>query len=77
MICLLINIQDIQAEEAKKDWKGQKAADIQRRIDTVARDRLELDNLKAQLAEFVDDDDLSEGEREEERELGRRSRRVR
>jgi hypothetical protein len=75
MTCLLINFQDIRAEEAKKDWKGERAEDIQRLIDAVARDRLDLENVEAQLAEYADDD-LSEGEKHYERELYRRSRKA-
>jgi hypothetical protein len=56
----LKDFQDIQAEEAKKDWKGEKAKNIQRLIDAVARDRLELENVEFELADYVEDDLLEE-----------------
>ncbi|KAF7549239.1 hypothetical protein G7Z17_g6514 [Cylindrodendrum hubeiense] len=53
---------DIQAEEAKKDWKGQKSRNIQRLIDAVAADMRDFDNIESELAEYVDEDDLSDNE---------------
>jgi len=76
MMCLLIDFQDIRAEEAKKDWKDKRAEDIQQLIDAAARDRLELENIEAEVADYAADDDLSEGEKDNERELYRRARRA-
>lgn len=75
---MLMAVQDIQAEEAMKDWKDRRTEEIQRLKDAVDRDQEELNILKAQLSELGDDyDDWSDGEKEEERVLNRRSRRVR
>ncbi|RDW75398.1 hypothetical protein BP6252_06540 [Coleophoma cylindrospora] len=68
---------DIQAEEAKKDWKGQKARTIERHIAAVVADQQDLERIEEELAEYADastDDDMLEEEKDCERELHRRSR---
>jgi glutaredoxin 2 len=70
----VIDFQDIQPEEAKKDWKGQKAKDVQRLIDAVATDDQDLQDIETKLEDI---DDLTEDEKEDEQRLYRRSREVR
>lgn len=73
-----MDVQDIQAEEAMKDWKGRRGEEVQRRKDAFDRDQEELNDLKAQLLELgTDYDDWTDGEKEEEQVLNRRSTRVR
>ena len=68
------NFQDIKADEAKKDWKGQEGQDVARHIEAIARARQEKDNSKAELEDYgYDTDELSEGEKEEKRRLRKRS----
>ncbi|KAL6408246.1 hypothetical protein AUP68_08100 [Ilyonectria robusta] len=68
---------DINANEAKKDWKGQKSKNIQRLIDAVAADKRDYDNIESELAEYAGDDDLSDEERDRELELHKQQRLVR
>jgi hypothetical protein len=58
-------IQDIQAEEAKRDWHGQEAMKIQRLIDGVATDTRDETEIQVDVNAYGDDDDLSEEEFEE------------
>ncbi|PMD51050.1 uncharacterized protein K444DRAFT_543887 [Hyaloscypha bicolor E] len=69
---------DIRAEEAKNDWKGQRAKDIQILIDVVTKCREDFNEVETQLAEY-DDDVLSEGGDDPKRvqDLYRRSRKAR
>ena len=60
MTRLLINFQDIRAEEAKNDWKGKRAKDIQTLIDVVTKSREDFNEFEMLLAEY-DDDVLSDG----------------
>ena len=55
-----MNFQNVRAEEAKNDWKGQKAKDIQHLIDMVTKSREDFNEIETKLAEY-DDDVLSEG----------------
>jgi hypothetical protein len=69
-------IQDIQAEEAKRDWHGQEAVKIQRLIDSVATDTRDETEIQADVNAYGDDDDLSEEEFEELHALTRRLKQV-
>jgi hypothetical protein len=69
-------IQDIQAEEAKRDWHGQEAMRIQRLIDGVATDTRDETEIQADVNAYGDDDDLSEEEFEELHALTRRLKQV-
>jgi hypothetical protein len=69
-------IQDIQAEEAKRDWHGQEAVKIQRLIDGVATDTRDETEIQADVNAYGDDDDLSEEEFEELHALTRRLKQV-
>ncbi|KAF4626102.1 hypothetical protein G7Y89_g12058 [Cudoniella acicularis] len=63
---------DIQAEEAKRDWRD-KARRIQQFMDVISKDQLEVEMIQADLDDFADDGYLSDGEVEELREFNRRS----
>jgi hypothetical protein len=69
-------IQDIQAEEAKRDWHGQKATTIQRLIDAVAADARDETGIQAAINAYGDDDDLSEEELKEHHALTQRLKQV-
>jgi hypothetical protein len=69
-------IQDIQAEEAKRDWHGQEAIKIQQLIDGVATDTRDETEIQADVNAYGDDDDLSEEEFEELHALTRRLKQV-
>jgi hypothetical protein len=73
---LIVFVQDIQADEAKNDWKGRKSEHIQRLDDAVATNRQDLERVKAKLADYAVCDDLSDDEKDDERELGRRERKI-
>ncbi|KAH0425848.1 hypothetical protein CcaCcLH18_10717 [Colletotrichum camelliae] len=66
---------DIQAAEAKKDWKGQRAKRIQQLSDEVATARGEIDEIKRFLDEY-DDEDLAEEEKDEVYDLNRNLRKT-
>lgn len=68
---------DIRAEEAKNDWKGQRAKDIQHLIDVVTKSQEDFNEVETQLAEY-DDDVLSEGgdDPKQVQDLYRRSRKA-
>ncbi|KAI8242740.1 hypothetical protein K4K53_003544 [Colletotrichum sp. SAR 10_77] len=66
---------DIQAPEAKKDWKGQRAKRIQQLSDEVTTARGEIDEIKRFLDEY-DDEDLTEEEKDEVYELNRELRKT-
>lgn len=76
---MLREIQVVQAGESKNDWKGERARQIQRRIDAVERNRQVLDGIEAELADYdeVDDEELSDAEIANKLSLSRRSRRTR
>ena len=73
MMYLIVIVQDIQADEAKNDWKGRSSEHIQRLDEAVAINRRDLESIKAKLADY---DDLSDDEKDDERELGRRERNI-
>lgn len=54
--------QDIQAEEAIRDWRGERARRIQQFMDAIATNRRDMENIQADLADYAADGDLSEGE---------------
>ncbi|KAI1074413.1 hypothetical protein F5B20DRAFT_586300 [Whalleya microplaca] len=57
---------DIKAEEAKKDWKGQKARDVQQMIDDIGRSQRDVDTLESDLVEFDQiDGDFTKEDRDE------------
>jgi hypothetical protein len=63
----------IQPEEAKNDWKGEKARWIQALIDTVSVTQRELDDIEEELFTYQDDDDnFSEEEKQLVLDLTRR-----
>ncbi|KAI8182578.1 hypothetical protein K4K51_000851 [Colletotrichum sp. SAR 10_75] len=66
---------DIQAPEAKKDWKGQRAKRIQQLSDEVTTARGKIDETKRFLDEY-DDEDLTEEEKDEVYELNRELRKT-
>ncbi|KAH6887646.1 hypothetical protein B0T10DRAFT_490140 [Thelonectria olida] len=55
---------DIQADEAKRDWKGLRAKHIQGLQDLIAADRRERSEIAAQIAEYASDDEYSDDERD-------------
>ncbi|KAF3809574.1 hypothetical protein GCG54_00012860 [Colletotrichum gloeosporioides] len=61
---------DIQASEAKNDWKGQRAKRIQQLSAEVATARGQIDEIKRLLDEY-DDEDLTEEEEDEVYDLHR------
>lgn len=65
---------DIQADEARKDWTGPEADHVNRLMDAVATDRRDFARIEAELSELTELDDLSEGEKEEENDLNRQKR---
>ncbi|KAI0003171.1 hypothetical protein F4779DRAFT_602144 [Xylariaceae sp. FL0662B] len=68
---------DIQAEEAKRDWKGQKSKDVQRMIDAVDTAKRDIDNIKTELEGFdTIEDDLTDEEKDEQIQLIRRLRKA-
>jgi hypothetical protein len=64
---ILTSSQDIKAQEAQKDWKGQKAKEIQQKLDIIAHEESEIDYIECEVSEFddIDHDELSDGERHE------------
>jgi hypothetical protein len=72
----LSDIQDIQAEEAKRDWHGQEGTKIQRLIDGIATDTRDETEIQEDVNAYGDDDDLSEEEFEELHALTRRLKQV-
>ncbi|KAK7422488.1 hypothetical protein QQZ08_009478 [Neonectria magnoliae] len=68
---------DIQADEAKKDWKGQKSQNIQRLSDAVAADKRDDANIEAEIDDFEEFDDLSDDEKQEVGKLQARQRLIR
>jgi hypothetical protein len=57
------NNQDIRAEEAKKDWRGERATRIQELIAAVNLAERSLTDMRERLAELEDfGDDLFDGE---------------
>ncbi|KAI3320818.1 hypothetical protein HD806DRAFT_505075 [Xylariaceae sp. AK1471] len=58
---------DIKPQEAQKDWKGQKAKEIQRKLDIIAHEESEIDCIECEVSEFddIDNGDLSDEERHE------------
>ena len=76
MTRLLIDLQDIRAEEAKKDWKGPRAIDIQQLMEAVANSRRDKEIIDEQIEEYAALDNLSEEGKDIERELHRDSRKA-
>ncbi|RTE79247.1 hypothetical protein BHE90_006271 [Fusarium euwallaceae] len=62
---------DILAEEAVRDWRGQRTNAIKRLMDAIATDERDAKEVREDLAEYqgLDNDDLTEEEREDQREL--------
>lgn len=73
-VLLILNAQDIQASEAKNDWKGQPAKRIQQLSAEVATARGQIDEIKRLLDEY-DDEDLTQEEEDEVYDLHRDLRR--
>ncbi|KAH7129906.1 hypothetical protein B0J13DRAFT_627047 [Dactylonectria estremocensis] len=65
---------DIQADEAKKDWKGQKSKDIQKLMDAVFVDKRDVDDITSELADYESEEDPSEDERDYKLRLHQRER---
>ncbi|RSM00468.1 hypothetical protein CDV31_011793 [Fusarium ambrosium] len=62
---------DILAEEAIRDWRGQRAKAIKRLMDAIATDERDAREIQEDLAEYqgLDNDDLTEEERDDQRDL--------
>ncbi|RSM10793.1 hypothetical protein CEP52_003372 [Fusarium oligoseptatum] len=62
---------DILAEEAVRDWRGQRAKAIKKLMDAIDTDERDAREVQEDLAEYqgLDNDDLTEEEREDQREL--------
>ncbi|RSL47210.1 hypothetical protein CEP54_013522 [Fusarium duplospermum] len=62
---------DILAEEAVRDWRGQRAKAIKKLMDAIATDERDAREVQEELADYqgLDGDDLTEEEREDQREL--------
>ncbi|KAL6357126.1 hypothetical protein LRP88_10744 [Fusarium phalaenopsidis] len=62
---------DILAEEAIRDWRGQRAKAIKKLMDAIATDERDAREVQEDLAEYqgLDNDDLTEEERNDQREL--------
>ena len=71
--CVPINTdQDIRAEEAKKDWRGERATMIQELIATVNLAERKLADMRERLAELEEyGDELLDGEEDEKMRLYR------
>ncbi|TVY32961.1 hypothetical protein LSUB1_G006630 [Lachnellula subtilissima] len=67
---------DIQAEEAIRDWRGERARRIKHFMDTIATDQRDVESIQEDLADYAADDDISEGEAKEVFALNRRSERA-
>jgi hypothetical protein len=68
-------LQDIRAEEAKKDWTGSRAKHIQQLVEAKATVRRELDAIGAEMDDYYQDDgELLEVEEQIFLNLTRRSR---
>ncbi|KAH7161710.1 hypothetical protein EDB81DRAFT_683686 [Dactylonectria macrodidyma] len=65
---------DIQADEAKKDWKGEKSKTIQKLMDAVSADKRDIADIASELAEYEGDGNLSDDERDYELRLHQRER---
>ncbi|KZL72727.1 tat pathway signal sequence [Colletotrichum tofieldiae] len=64
---------DIRAEEAKKDWKGPRAARIQQLSDAVASTQGQIDEKSLELAE-LEDVELTDEDKDEELKLNHEAR---
>ncbi|KAL2694823.1 hypothetical protein Neosp_001410 [[Neocosmospora] mangrovei] len=62
---------DILAEEAIRDWRGQRAKAIKKLMDAIATDERDAREVQEDLAEYqgLDNDDLMEEERNDQRDL--------
>lgn len=75
------SFKDVKPDEAKKDWKGQKAVTIQKMMDAVATAAREVDNIRQELCELdeIEEDgeiELTEEEKDEQVRLNRRLRKA-
>ncbi|CAM1503171.1 Fc.00g079470.m01.CDS01 [Cosmosporella sp. VM-42] len=68
---------DIQAEEAIRDWRGNMAATIKRHMDALVTDDRDQHDIQEELDDYGTDEDLLEDEREVQRDLFRRMENVR
>ncbi|GKT70745.1 tat pathway signal sequence [Colletotrichum tofieldiae] len=66
---------DIRAEEAKKDWKGPRAAQIQQLSDAVASTQGQIDEKSLELAE-LEDVELTDEDKDEELKLNLTHRKI-
>ncbi|KAM0427908.1 hypothetical protein ACHAPT_007367 [Fusarium lateritium] len=62
---------DILAEEAVRDWRGQRAKPIRKLMDAIATDERDESEVQEDLAEYegVGSDDMSEEEKSDQRDL--------
>lgn len=59
--------QDIKAEEAIKDWKGEKARTIKQKSNDAEHARLRIRDIERELEDYdAYDDEMSDGERNEQ-----------
>lgn len=68
---------DIRADEAQRDWSGQRATAIQRMIDSIATDQQEINALRYEIDDYEGEDDLLPDEQECLRQLHIKSTRAR
>lgn len=64
---LTIYLQDIRAEEAKKDWKGKKAREIEKMMAASAETLQELEDIIADIEDLDDDREYGTHENKKER----------
>lgn len=70
-------MQDIKAEEAIKDWKGEKARMIRQKSDAAEAARQTIRDITKALEGYGEtDDDLSDGEKDDQRRLNREEKRA-
>ncbi|KAH7243016.1 hypothetical protein B0J15DRAFT_92977 [Fusarium solani] len=69
---------DIVAEEAIRDWRGERARAIKNLTDAIATDERDANEVEEDLSDYqgVPDDDLTEEEMKEQRELWSRQRNI-
>ncbi len=72
-------IQDIQADEAQRDWTGQRAAHVQELIHTISGVETDLAEILVDIAELEEEglDELSAEEQAEYTQLNEQERRLR
>ncbi|KAM5358468.1 hypothetical protein ACJZ2D_015255 [Fusarium nematophilum] len=68
---------DIQAEEAIRDWRGEKAKTIKQLLHAIATDEKDEKDVQEELDDYEGEEDLSEDERDHQTDLWRRKESIR